>query len=141
LLTLDTFLKHEMSFRSHPRRRRWTKSNSDASSNASRNSAHRNNPRAFSRSATANSASARSSQAGSTPAPRRLTRTAGTQSRRSISIPASEHTLATIQEEEDAEEQADKDADALGEVVMAIEMSKKGTLGCAYYVAQDEKCG
>lgn len=38
------------------------------------------------------------------------------------------------------EEQADEDADALGEVVMAIDMSKNGTLGCAYYVAQDEKC-
>jgi len=40
---------------------------------------------------------------------------------------------------QEQEEQADEDADALGEVVMAVDMSKNGTLGCAYYVAQDEK--
>jgi len=46
-----------------------------------------------------------------------------------------------MQEEEDAEDQAAEDADALGEVVMAVEMGKKGTLGCAYYVAREEKYG
>lgn len=31
------------------------------------------------------------------------------------------------------------DADALGEVIMAIDLSKAGHLGCAYYIAAEEK--
>lgn len=49
------------------------------------------------------------------------------------------HTAATLRDQEAEEEQADDDADALGEVVMAVEVGRRGTLGCAYYVAQDEK--
>lgn len=125
--------------RSHPRRRRYPKSKTSANSAGSRSSATRTHPPASGRSATASSASARSSHAASTPVPRRLTRLFGTQPGRFSSIPASEHTSSAVQENENAEEQADEDADALGEVVMAVEMSKRGTLGCAYYVAQDEK--
>jgi len=58
---------------------------------------------------------------------------------RSISQPASEYTSASVRDQLAEEEQADEDADALGEVVMAVELSKKGTLGCSYYIAQEEK--
>lgn len=29
--------------------------------------------------------------------------------------------------------------DTLGEIVMAVDMTTRGTVGCAYYVAADEK--
>jgi hypothetical protein len=32
-----------------------------------------------------------------------------------------------------------EDADALNEIIMAIDMKERGTVGCAYYVARDEK--
>lgn len=32
-----------------------------------------------------------------------------------------------------------EDADALNEIVLAIDMRERGTLGCAYYVAREEK--
>ena len=33
----------------------------------------------------------------------------------------------------------DDDADALNEVVLAVDLRERGTVGCAYYVARDEK--
>lgn len=33
----------------------------------------------------------------------------------------------------------DPDADALNEVVMAVNMTERGTVGCAYYAAREEK--
>jgi len=74
-----------------------------------------------------------------TPAIRRANQPIATRSLRSISQPASDFTSASVRDQLAEEEQADEDADALGEVVMAIELSKKGTLGCSYYIAQDEK--
>lgn len=74
-----------------------------------------------------------------TPAIRRANQSIATRSLRSISQPAPEFTSASVRDQLAEEEQADEDADALGEVVMAVELSKKGTLGCSYYIAQDEK--
>ena len=31
------------------------------------------------------------------------------------------------------------DVDSLSEVIMAVTMTERGTVGCAYYVARDEK--
>jgi len=44
-------------------------------------------------------------------------------------------------EESEAEEdiQRREDADSLNEVIMAVNMKERGTLGCAYYVAREEK--
>ena len=33
----------------------------------------------------------------------------------------------------------DVDSDFLGEVVMAVNLAERGTVGCAYYVAREEK--
>ena len=33
----------------------------------------------------------------------------------------------------------DPDDDTLNEVVMAVDLGSKGTVGCSYYVARDEK--
>jgi DNA mismatch repair protein MSH5 len=41
--------------------------------------------------------------------------------------------------ESEADIQAREDADALNEIVMAIDMKEKGTVGCAYYIAREEK--
>jgi DNA mismatch repair protein MSH5 len=32
-----------------------------------------------------------------------------------------------------------QDADALNEVIMAVDVKERGTVGCCYYVARDEK--
>lgn len=37
------------------------------------------------------------------------------------------------------ESEADDDADALNEVILAVDLRERGTVGCAYYVARDEK--
>lgn len=37
------------------------------------------------------------------------------------------------------EEEIDPDIDALNEVVMAVDLEEKGTVGCAYYVAREER--
>lgn len=45
-------------------------------------------------------------------------------------------------ENEDAQHVHDSDhvdPDALGEIIMAIDMNKTGNLGCAYYIAAEEK--
>jgi DNA mismatch repair protein MSH5 len=44
-------------------------------------------------------------------------------------------------EESEAEEdiQRREDADSLNEIIMAINMKERGTLGCAYYIAREEK--
>jgi DNA mismatch repair protein MSH5 len=34
---------------------------------------------------------------------------------------------------------ADDDVDALNEVILAVNLRERGTVGCAYYVARDEK--
>lgn len=41
--------------------------------------------------------------------------------------------------ENDAETQARENSDAVNEVFMAVEMKDRGTIGCAYYVAREEK--
>ncbi|KFY67615.1 hypothetical protein V496_01506 [Pseudogymnoascus sp. VKM F-4515 (FW-2607)] len=41
--------------------------------------------------------------------------------------------------ESEAEVQDREDADALNEIIMAVDMRDRGTLGCAYYVAREEK--
>lgn len=37
------------------------------------------------------------------------------------------------------EAEDDDDADALNEVILAVDLRERGTVGCAYYVARDEK--
>ncbi|OBT79203.1 hypothetical protein VF21_01764 [Pseudogymnoascus sp. 05NY08] len=41
--------------------------------------------------------------------------------------------------ESEAEVQDREDADALNEIIMAVDMRDRGTLGCAYYIAREEK--
>lgn len=57
---------------------------------------------------------------------------------RSRSVPISE--LSTIPEAHGAQAapEIDEDADFLQEIVMAVNMREKGTVGCSYYVAQQE---
>lgn len=43
------------------------------------------------------------------------------------------------EEEDEVDIQRREDADALNEVIMAIDMKERGTLGCAYYIAREEK--
>lgn len=44
-------------------------------------------------------------------------------------------------EESEAEEEIQRreDADSLNEIIMAINMKERGTLGCAYYIAREER--
>jgi len=42
-------------------------------------------------------------------------------------------------EETDAEIQVREEADALNEIIMAMDIQDKGTIGCAFYVAREEK--
>lgn len=45
-----------------------------------------------------------------------------------------------LEDNENAEDgAADENADYLQEIVMAVEIKERGTVGCAYYVAQEEK--
>ena len=37
------------------------------------------------------------------------------------------------------QEYSDDDMELLSEVIMAVNLTEKGTVGCAYYVARDEK--
>jgi DNA mismatch repair protein MSH5 len=41
--------------------------------------------------------------------------------------------------ESDAEIQLREDADAMNEIIMAVDLRDRGTIGCAYYVAREEK--
>lgn len=41
--------------------------------------------------------------------------------------------------ESDAETQMREDADAVNEIIMAVDLRDRGTIGCAYYVAREEK--
>jgi DNA mismatch repair protein MSH5 len=41
--------------------------------------------------------------------------------------------------ESDADIQRREDADAMNEIIMAIDMKNRGTLGCAFYIAREEK--
>lgn len=41
--------------------------------------------------------------------------------------------------EADDEIREREDADALNEIILAVDMRERGTLGCAYYVAREEK--
>jgi len=41
--------------------------------------------------------------------------------------------------ESDAETQRREDADAMNEIIMAVDLRDHGTIGCAYYVAREEK--
>lgn len=35
--------------------------------------------------------------------------------------------------------EADEDADTLNEIILAVDLRERGTVGCVYYVARDEK--
>jgi DNA mismatch repair protein MSH5 len=41
--------------------------------------------------------------------------------------------------ETDADIQTREDSDAMNEVIMAVDMKERGTIGCAYYIARKEK--
>jgi DNA mismatch repair protein MSH5 len=41
--------------------------------------------------------------------------------------------------ETDAEIQEREDLDTLNEIIMAVEMKERGPVGCAYYIAREEK--
>lgn len=56
---------------------------------------------------------------------------AGSSSRDQDVIRANDETEVEIQEREDL--------DALNEIIMAIEMKERGSIGCAYYIAREEK--
>lgn len=55
------------------------------------------------------------------------------------SVPVSDLN-SILEDNENAEDgAADENADYLQEIVMAVEIKERGTVGCAYYVAQEEK--
>lgn len=54
------------------------------------------------------------------------------------SIHREEYVRAEIVET-DAEIQAREDADEMNEVVLAVDMRDRGTIGCAYYIVREEK--
>ncbi len=68
--------------------------------------------------------------------------------RASLGLPSSAHHGSSIfphlhegaphlETEEEIRER--EDADAMNEIVLAIDMKERGTLGCAYYIAREEK--
>lgn len=59
------------------------------------------------------------------------------QASQSSSRSRNEDVIPLIESEEDI--QAREDADEMNEIIMAIDMREKGTMGCAYYIAREEK--
>ena len=53
--------------------------------------------------------------------------------------PAGEDVVFGYDQEPDSEINAREDLDAMNEIIMAIDMKERGTVGCAYYVAREEK--
>lgn len=43
-----------------------------------------------------------------------------------------------MQPENDAEVKEREDSDSLDEVIMAVEMRERGTVGCAYYLPREQ---
>ena len=68
-------------------------------------------------------------------------RNASARSDRSVSVPTTrpsggdEHDVTTV---EPPPTEFDADVDLLHEVIMAVNLTDRGTVGCAYYVASDE---
>jgi hypothetical protein len=92
---------------------------------------------------------ARSSRASATPVPSRASVTSAPARPRPQVRIADTHNddpyEATINETSDQHSvdpfhaETDDDADTLNEVVMAVDLRDRGTVGCAYYIARDEK--
>lgn len=123
-----------MAFRWPTQKGKFTKSRSATSSSQS-SDVRKRDP--TSRSSIPRSSNTRSSAAPSTPAPHRV-RSCQSRGSRIQSIPPSE--LSSIPEGDVATEpDGDEDADLLNEVIMAVDMRERGTVGCSYYVAQEEK--
>lgn len=47
--------------------------------------------------------------------------------------------MVSLAIETEAETERREYSDAMNEIIMAIDMRERGTIGCAYYVARDEK--
>jgi len=47
--------------------------------------------------------------------------------------------VRAYEEETDADVQLREDSDAMNEIIMAVDMKDRGTVGCAYYVVREEK--
>ena len=56
-----------------------------------------------------------------------------------ITSPRDENDISAEILESDAETQMREDADAMNEIIMAVDLRDRGTVGCAYYVAREEK--
>lgn len=46
--------------------------------------------------------------------------------------------VSDMQPENDAEVKEREDSDSLDEVIMAVEMRERGTVGCAYYLPREQ---
>jgi DNA mismatch repair protein MSH5 len=58
---------------------------------------------------------------------------------RSAASSSSDQDVVRAYDETEAEVQEREDSDALNEIIMAIEMKERGSIGCAYYIAREEK--
>jgi DNA mismatch repair protein MSH5 len=47
--------------------------------------------------------------------------------------------VQAFDEETEADLQLREDSDAMNEIIMAVDMKERGTIGCAYYIAREEK--
>ncbi|KAG0649696.1 hypothetical protein D0Z07_3763 [Hyphodiscus hymeniophilus] len=56
-----------------------------------------------------------------------------------VSAESSSRDEDVLQFETEAEIQEREDSDAMNEIIMAIEMKERGSIGCAYYIAREEK--
>jgi hypothetical protein len=74
-----------------------------------------------------------------TPAYRPIRSQRSTQNNSRPSIPRGVHPTIEEQDQQDSHPTSDPDADALNEVVMAVDLQERGTVGCAYYVAREER--
>jgi DNA mismatch repair protein MSH5 len=57
----------------------------------------------------------------------------------SASSPGDQDVVRTYDEETEGDIHFREDSDEMNEIVMAIDMKDRGTIGCAYYIAREEK--
>jgi len=96
----------------------------------------------FRRTSTPKSTSSVRSHASATPAPSRRSVIPGVRTANARTRAPSEAVMNETSENHSThplQPEIDDDADALNEVVMAVDLRERGTVGCAYYSARNEK--
>lgn len=78
---------------------------------------------------------------GSAPVSQRSRLSLGASAARSLAASTSRdgNVVRAYDVETEAEIQEREDLDSLNEVIMAVEMKERGSIGCAYYIAREEK--